>query len=78
MKQDLIKELFEKFEAACYEIGGVEWWSARELQDILGYKEWRNFLKVIDKAKETVINSGDQFENHFVEINKMVSIGSGQ
>jgi DNA-damage-inducible protein D len=77
MKQDLNKELFEKFEAACYKVNGVECWSARELQDILGYKEWRNFLKVIDKAKEAVVNSGDQFENHFVEINKMVIIGSG-
>jgi DNA-damage-inducible protein D len=77
MKQDLINELFEKFEAACYELKGIECWSARELQEILGYKEWRNFLKVIEKAKEAVLNSGDQLENHFVEINKMVAIGSG-
>lgn len=77
MKQDLIKELFEKFEAACYELKGIECWSARELQEILGYTEWRNFLKVVEKAKDAVINSGDKSEDHFVGINKMVAIGSG-
>ncbi|OQP61238.1 damage-inducible protein D [Niastella vici] len=77
MKQEQIKELFEKFESACYEIKGVECWSARELQDILGYKEWRNFMNVIEKAKEAVKNSGDQLDDHFVEVNKMVPIGSG-
>lgn len=77
MKQELIKELFEKFEAACYEIKGIECWSARELQDILGYTEWRNFVNVIDKAKDAVKNSGDELTNHFVDVNKMVTIGSG-
>lgn len=76
MKQELIKELFDKFEAACQEVQKVECWSARELQEILGYKEWRNFLNVIDKAKEAAVASGEQLENHFVDINKMVSIGS--
>lgn len=76
MKQELIKELFEKFEAACQTIHNVECWSAREVQEILGYKEWRNFLNVIDKAKEAAIASGEQLQNHFVDINKMVSIGS--
>lgn len=76
MKQELIKELFDKFEAACHEVKTIECWSARELQEILGYKEWRNFVNVIDKAKEAAMASGEQLENHFVDVNKMVSIGS--
>ena len=59
MKQDLIKELFEKFEAACYEINGVECWSARELQLLLGYSKWENFEKVIGKAREACENAGE-------------------
>ena len=51
MKRELIIELFKKFEEACYLYNDIECWSARELQVILGYTEWRNFLKVIEKAK---------------------------
>ena len=76
MKKELIIELFEKFEAACYLYKEIECWSARELQTILGYSEWRNFVKVIDKAKEACQNVGEQVINHFVDVNKMVGIGS--
>lgn len=76
MKTEQIKELFEKFEAACYLIEGVECWSARELQSILGYKEWRNFEKVLEKAQETCKNAEISLTDHFVEINKMVELGS--
>lgn len=44
MKQELIQELFIQFEQACYIHNGIECWSARELQTILGYSEWRNFI----------------------------------
>ncbi len=77
MKTEQIKELFEKFEAACYLIEGVECWSARELQSILGYKEWRNFEKVLEKAQETCKNAEISLTDHFVEISKMVELGSG-
>ncbi len=77
MKKELISELFEKFESACYILENVECWSARELQEIFNYTEWRNFLKIINKAKDACLNSGESALNHFVEINKMVSIGSG-
>jgi DNA-damage-inducible protein D len=76
MKKELIAELFEKFEAACYLYKDIECWSARELQMILGYSEWRNFLKVIEKAKEATQNAGEQVTHHFVDTNKMVEIGS--
>lgn len=54
-----------------------EYWSARELADVLDYSDYRNFLKVIEKAKEACKNSGQDIHNHFVEITEMVKIGSG-
>jgi len=77
MKTELIKELFEKFETACHIINDVECWSARELQELYKYSDWRNFLKVIDKAKQACKNAGEDIGDHFVDITKMVTIGSG-
>ena len=77
MKKELIAELFEKFEAAAYIYKDIECWSARDLQVILGYTEWRNFLKTIDKAKEAVNNAGEQIVHHFVGTNKMIELGKG-
>lgn len=56
---------------------GTEFWSARELSRALEYTDYRNFLTVIGKAKEACENSGHRIENHFVDINEMVTIGSG-
>jgi DNA-damage-inducible protein D len=56
---------------------GQEYWSARLLGKILEYAEYRNFLPVIEKAKEACRNSGQLVEDHFVEMHEMVSIGSG-
>ena len=55
---------------------GNEYWFARELQKVLEYKEWRNFHKVINNAKEACQNSNYVVLDHFVEFNKMVEIGS--
>ena len=77
MKQDLIKELFEKFEAACYEVDKIECWSAREMQTLLGYNRWENFEKVVNKAKDACSNAGEHVEDHFRDVRKMVQIGSG-
>jgi len=77
MKKELIAELFQKFEQASYLYQNIECWSARESQAIFKYSEWRNFLKVIDKAKKACENSGAAVHDHFVDINKMVDIGSG-
>jgi DNA-damage-inducible protein D len=76
MKKELIAALFIQFEQAQYNYIGIECWSARELQSILGYSEWRNFMKVIDKAKDACVNAGEKISNHFVDINKMVEVGS--
>jgi DNA-damage-inducible protein D len=51
MKQEIISQLHNDFESVVNEMDGVEYWFARDLQLLLGYNEWRNFLKVIDKAK---------------------------
>ncbi|MFH1964725.1 MAG: DNA damage-inducible protein D [Acidobacteriota bacterium] len=56
---------------------GSEFWMARQLSRILEYAEFRNFLPVIEKAKKACQNSGQQVENHFVEMHEMVPIGSG-
>lgn len=77
MKQELIVELFHKFEQACYLYNEIECWSARELQVVLGYAEWRNFLNVVEKAKIACQNAGISLSDHFVDINKMVPLGSG-
>lgn len=77
MKKELIAELFIKFEQACYNYKGIECWRARELQEIFGYSEWRNFLNVIDKAKEACTNAGEELKNHFVDINKMIDLAKG-
>ena len=55
---------------------GQEFWYARELQKVLGYSEWRNFQNVINKAKDACKNSGNNVQDHFVDVNKMVGIGS--
>jgi len=68
--------LFAQFEQASSELEGVECWSARELQNLLGYSKWENFSKVIDKAKESCINAGEDIRNHFPDVRKMVEIGS--
>lgn len=76
MKSDEIKNLFFQFEAAASDLEGVECWSARELQGLLGYSKWENFEKVIKKAKDACRNAGELIENHFPDIRKMVQIGS--
>jgi len=79
MEKDIIVKLHRNFEQSVYkdEETGLEFWLARDLQNLLNYDEWRNFLKVIDKAKTACLTSGQNVSDHFVDINKMVKIGSG-
>ena len=55
---------------------GSEYWSARDLMKILEYVEYRNFLPVIRKAAQACENSGQEKDDHFVQFNDMVDIGS--
>lgn len=78
MKTDLIRFLTDSFEAHAQQTeGGVEFWLARDLQHLLGYAEWRNFTAVITKAKTACEVSQHAVSNHFVDVNKMVDLGSG-
>ena len=77
MKKELINELFLKFEDAMQIKDNVEYWSARDLQDILGYSKWDNFLKVIEKSKKSCENAGEGISNHFADIGKMIELAKG-
>ena len=77
MKSEEIKQLFAQFETAAAELEGVECWSARELQFLLGYSKWENFEKVIQKAKEACQHVGEEIQYHFPDVRKMVRIGLG-
>lgn len=78
MKNELIKSLTNDFEDHSQTTdNGIEFWFARDIQHLLGYSEWRNFNKVILKAKTSCEASGNLISDHFVDVNKMVSIGSG-
>lgn len=77
MKKELIELLFLKFENASHLYNDIECWSARDLQEILNYTKWDNFLKVIEKAKKACENVGEDVQNHFADIGKMVLLGSG-
>ena len=72
MKTEDINHLFSEFEDAASEIEGVECWSARELQKLLGYSKWENFEKVIQKAKDACLNAGEQIDDHFPGIRKVI------
>jgi DNA-damage-inducible protein D len=73
-----IERLIGSFEnAAQTDDDGVEFWDARDLQELLEYSKWDNFLEVIQKAKSACLGTGQKVENHFADVRKMVSIGSG-
>ena len=55
---------------------GQEFWYARDLQIALEYTEWRNFCKVIEKAKEACRGSNNAVSDHFVDVNKIVNAGA--
>lgn len=77
MKKELIAELFGQFESACYDYKGIECWSARELQEILGYTKWDNFLNVIEKGKKSCEQAGESVRDHFADIGKMIELAKG-
>jgi DNA-damage-inducible protein D len=76
METTLISKLFSSFEDIKHtDESGVEYWSARDLQKLLTYKEWRNFEVVLDKAMEACRKAGNSKFDHFVGVNKMITAG---
>ncbi len=76
MDKGIITKLQKSFEDCAREADGIEFWFARDLQELLGYDQWRNFLAVIDKAKESCKNAGQIVADHFADVSKKVKIGS--
>jgi DNA-damage-inducible protein D len=77
MKQEIIASLHKSFEDLAKNEDDVTYWLARDIQPLLEYEEWRNFSAVVEKAKIACQTADQPVENHFVDVNKMVGIGSG-
>ena len=78
MQSDIVGTLTATFEGHAQKTdGGIEYWLARDVQHLLGYAEWRNFTTVISKARTACEVSGHPVAHHFVDVNKMVDLGSG-
>ncbi|MBF8305535.1 MAG: damage-inducible protein [Acidobacteria bacterium] len=77
MKQEIIRQLYSKFEAIARSESGVEYWLARDLQPLLGYTKWENFRKVIERAQTACGNSGQRVGDHFRATTRSVDVGSG-
>ncbi len=77
MEKAIIVKLNKSFEESAYEQDGIEYWLARELQELLGYADWRNFTNAIEKAKESCKTTGEAVSDHFVEVNKTIPMPKG-
>ena len=78
MKTELIQSLTSNFEAHAQQTEtGIEFWLARDIQHLLGYSKWDNFLNVVSKAKTACDVSGHAIADHFADVGKMVDLGSG-
>lgn len=77
MKKEIIVQLNKTFEESAYTQSGVEYWMARDIQKLLDYTEWRNFLLVVDKAKTACMKSGQNIGDHFVDVNKTIPMPKG-
>lgn len=77
MKREIIQRLYAEFEQIAHMQDDVEFWLARDVQPLLGYARWENFVRVVEKARTACQNSGQPVENHFRGVTKMVDLGSG-
>lgn len=78
MKHEIVEKLHKNFEDYAQRTeGSLEFWFARDLQILLGYDQWKNFQKVIEKAKIACQNAGLSVADHFADAGKMVLTGSG-
>lgn len=78
MKTEIIHILTTNFESHAHKTDeGVEFWLARDIQKLLGYEKWDNFLNVVSKAKTACEISEHNVADHFADVGKMVELGSG-
>ena len=78
MKKELIRSLVSNFESHAHKTDeGVEFWLARDLQHLLGYDKWDNFLNVISKAKTACTNTGHEVSDHFADVGKTIQMPKG-
>lgn len=78
MTFDIVETLTSNFENASNKTEeNIEFWLARDLQQLLGYREWRNFQNVLLKAKTACEVSGHDISDHFVDINKTIKMPKG-
>src|SRR3989338_825985 len=68
MDKEVVLRLKKTFEDYAYEADGIEFWYARDLQVLLGYDKWENFVNVIEKAKIACKNSGHDIKDHFPDL----------
>jgi len=75
MKTQMIHSLTNNFESFSHKTEeGIDFWLARDLQQLLGYTKWDNFKNVILKAKTACELSGQEIENHFTDIGKTIQM----
>jgi DNA-damage-inducible protein D len=79
MDKNTVIQLHSSFESMAQKFPGTEteFWCARDLQSLLGYTKWENFAKVVQKAKISCQNANSHTNDHFLDIRKMVDVGSG-
>lgn len=78
MKTELVQSLTENFEAHAQQTdGGIEFWLARDIQHLLGYAKWDNFLNVVSKAKTACDVSGHSVSDHFADVGKTIAMPKG-
>lgn len=77
MKKEIVSQLNKTFEGSVYSQNDIEYWMARDLQKLLDYTQWRNFSQVIDKAKTSCFNSGQNISDHFAAVSKTIPMPKG-
>ena len=79
MDKSRIKVIIEQYDSVVHKEDevNIEFWYARELMPLLGYERWENFEKAISRAMSSCETSGIEISDHFREVTKMVTLGSG-